>query len=783
MADIWSFKSGRTGVEFDSESGTFDIRHGETAIFSGATVGALVRRGKRISQAITPGPWQVERTGAEGLSVFRREDWGTAFFKVEPAGTEGLALRLGLLWESDDEPPGIDAMIPLEVPAGGIWSGRESAAPLKAYVHGWQCWTPTAALSGDRPGDHLLPLFLPKKLKAMVANPGTPVSSERGSFESEWFTAIADVQRGDSVVVGFAGVSEALSRISMRLGRRPTESRMEALWMRDGVPLKRGAALFTEPLVVLPGDLTSANLEEYAEVLARAHGGPPSPGHAPAGWCSWYRYKRDISEKTIAGNLERLATRFKGLGIGLVQIDDGYAPEVGDWLETTERFPGGMAPVARAIVQRGCMPGIWVAPFTVTRRSRIFKEKKHWLQRNARGRPVLAGVSPDWGGRFYGLDLTHPEVLDWLREVFSTLADYGYRFFKLDFMACGLLEGRRFDGSVTRASAARNALSVIRGAVGKDAYIMAAGGPVLLGTGILNAQRISGDVAGFWSKPYQRALRDRATPGVRNSLINTMTRAFMSGRLFEGDPDCLLARTAGSELTADEKRTLASAIAVLGGAFMVSDDTGMWGAGELELLSRCLPHGHGTARCPDLWRREVPMYLSSPRRDAAGEYFLVLAVNWARRAADVEAGLEEMGLPPGRWHACELWTGEYLGETTESVMIRGVGPHGCALLRLTPAEDRPRLIASSLNLSGGACEMKTLEARDGGLRIELEAPTGGKAEVTLAVPGGGEMSAAMMNEVGVEVGAVRVDRLSTSVYRLSFTMPEGGVRIALTPTD
>jgi alpha-galactosidase len=762
---------GLSRVEFDPASGTFDLHYGETVLLTGAAAGAFRRLKKGVVSMVTAGPWQAGGD-AGALEVFRLEDWGRVLLRFERSRDDVLVIRAGLVWESDDDPVPVESIVPLKVPPGGVWPGRRSVKDWRVYVHGWQCWTPTGALESRRPADYLLPLFLPKRLQAMVANPTTPVTSDRGAFESEWFSAIADTVIRDSFVVGFTGVSRALSRIAVHTGRKHSLSELEAVALFDGKRPVPGEPLWSEPLAVLPGDLSGRNLERYAEMVASEQG-VGEVRRAPAGWCSWYQYFSDISEKQLMLNADDLAGRFSFLDLPLVQIDDGYAPDVGDWLETTDGFPSGMEAVAARIAAKGRLPGIWVAPFTVTRGSKIFREKKEWVQSNRKGKPVLAGYSPDWGGRFYGLDLTHPEVLEWLEEVFSTLAGYGYRFFKLDFMGCGLLEGRRTDDTVTRAEAARGALEIIRKAVGKDAYVMAAGGPVMLGTGILDAQRVSGDVAPFWSKPYQHLIRDRATPGVRNSLVNTLTRAFMSGRLFEGDPDCLLVRTTDSELTLAEKRTLASAIAALGGSFMVSDDTARWGPEQLELLAVALPHAGGTPVCTDIWKREVPMYMRTGMSDAAGDYFLGLAINWSDSVATVGIDPGELDLPEGRWHTCEFWTGSYLGELTGVAAVEGVEPHGCALVRLTKAEDRPRLIGSSINLSQGASELVAFEPSEGGLALELKGPVGGPATVTLSLPGAGEAAASIAG------ARLEVERLSTSVYRVPFEMSRDGTRIVI----
>jgi alpha-galactosidase len=759
-----AIESGGTRLDFDLERGRYSVCIGDALVFAGAGTRVLIRRKKRVERYDRDGSWEEAGDPGGGLLRLRKsESWGSVLFEAKAGPGGSLVIRSGLQIDAGTDQPSVDAIIPLLVPNGGVWPAKQSTRCWRAYVHGWQCWTPTAALKGSRPGDYLLPLFLPGRLKPMLANPTTPVTSERGRFESEWFSALADTQASDSVLLGFTGVTKALSRVTVAIGRKPEYSEVEARSVMDGVGVPAGGQLWSEPLAIVPGDLSSGSFEAYAGMLAREQG-VGEVRRAPSGWCSWYQYFTGIDRGEVEANLRRLCDKYGPLGVELVQVDDGYSPAVGDWLDVNDKFTGGMASIARQISSKGKTPGIWVAPFTVTRSSRIFKEHKDWLQKDRKGRLVLAGVSPDWRGRYYGLDLTHPQVLDWIREVFTTLSGWGYRFFKLDFMACGVLEGVRKDPGATRAQAARRALEVIREAVGDEAYIMAAGGPILLGVGILDAHRLSGDVAPFWRAGYQTLLRDRATPGVRNSIMNTMARSFMSGRLFDGDPDCLMTRSSDTKLTAAERRTLASTIAVLGGSIMISDDLALWGEEELELAAKCFPHAHGLASTPDLWSKEVPELMMSRMTDPSGDYVLALAINWFEKRRDTSFTLEQLGLE-GRWHACEFWSGEYLGEVGSGVRVKGVEPHGCALIRLTGAVDEPRLIGSNINLSQGASELTSFRREAGSVSLTVRSPVECGAVLTLSLPGAGDAEATFSDG-----RTARLERLTTGVYRAAFDM-------------
>ncbi len=94
-------------------------------------------------------------------------------------------------------------------------------------------------------------------------------------------------------------------------------------------------------------------------------------------------------------NLEALAATRPQLGVDLMQIDDGYQRAVGDWLETNEKFPRGLAPLAAEIRAAGFTAGLWTAPFCVVAESRLFGEHADWLLRSG-GVPLRGLLHPKW---------------------------------------------------------------------------------------------------------------------------------------------------------------------------------------------------------------------------------------------------------------------------------------------------------------------------------------------------------------------------------------------------
>jgi len=147
----------------------------------------------------------------------------------------------------------------------------------------------------------------------------------------------------------------------------------------------------------------------------------------PGGFESWYNHYTDINEKMILEDLEGLRITDNLIKLHYIdrnrprvfQIDDGWEKAVGHWEIDTQRFPHGLKTISEAIEARGFIPGLWLAPFIVTRKSPVFTEHPEWVLRDEQGRLVVAGYNDRWDRQFYCLDLSLPavkEYLDWLMD-------------------------------------------------------------------------------------------------------------------------------------------------------------------------------------------------------------------------------------------------------------------------------------------------------------------------------------------------------------------------------
>jgi alpha-galactosidase len=222
------------------------------------------------------------------------------------------------------------------------------------------------------------------------------------------------------------------------------------------------------------------------------------------------------------------------LDIGVVRLDDAFQAGIGDWLGLSKGFTS-LDGLVKEVVDRDRIAGLWIAPMLVGGDSTLFAEHPDWLLRNPDGTPVLA--LHNWGQDCYALDGTHPGAQDYLTTVFSEWHGYGARYFMIDFMFAGAMEGIRYDSSVSAIEAYRQVLERIRAAIG-DSYLQACGAPMFPSIGLVDSMRVGPDVALGWAASGG----DLSRPGLRSAAVSTVGRAFTHGRFWLNDPDCFMVR-------------------------------------------------------------------------------------------------------------------------------------------------------------------------------------------------------------------------------------------------
>lgn len=282
------------------------------------------------------------------------------------------------------------------------------------------------------------------------------------------------------------------------------------------------------------------------------------------GYSSWYNRYENISMESILADLDGCKTIFEPGD--LFQIDDGWEPAVGDWIETDKKkFPRGLAPIVKQIHKAQYIAGLWLAPFVCCKDSALMKNHPDWLLQ-VNGEPWLCGNN--WGG-FYALDIDNPNVIDYLRQVFNlVLNEWGFDLVKLDFLYGAAPFGNERE---SRAGRMIRAMDFLRALCGNK-FILGCGVPLMPAFGRVDYCRIGCDISLDWDdKPYMRRFH-RERVSTKQAIENTLFRRQLCGRAFVNDPDVFFLREGNIDLTPDQKSLLARIDALMGDVFLTSDD-------------------------------------------------------------------------------------------------------------------------------------------------------------------------------------------------------------------
>lgn len=304
-------------------------------------------------------------------------------------------------------------------------------------------------------------------------------------------------------------------------------------------------------------------LERYAVLLGERLG---SRAHDPGPvWCSWYSYYTEITEPDMLEVLDGL----EGTPFEVVQIDDGWQREVGDW-EVNDDFPSGMAAMASTIADRGYRPGLWMAPFIALESSEVFRRHPDWFVGGA-DEPVVAGFN--WGEKYFGLDITNPEVQTHVRDMIGTAVGWGFSYLKLDFLFAAAIPGRRFDPSVAPEKSYRSAIEVVREAAGDTTYLLACGSPVVPSLGLFEGMRIGQDVASDWEPAPDVMPVHYSEPYTRFAVSNSHARLWLAS-VVAPDPDVVYFRSRSNNMNEAQMQLLADIASVCG--FVATSDPPHW---------------------------------------------------------------------------------------------------------------------------------------------------------------------------------------------------------------
>ena len=454
----------------------------------------------------------------------------------------------------------------------------------------------------------------------------------------------------------------------------------------------------------------------------------------PAVWCSWTSYYGDVSEAAVVTNTEWLAENLKPYGFQYVQVDDGYDRGLKEghyWVEHWDqgKFPHGPEWLASHIRSKGLHPGLWLVPNAY---AGAVDSHPQWYLRDKQG-----GIVQDYGTP--ALDSSNPEVLDFLKGLFTTLRGWGFDYFKFDgehalprYVPAVDLQ-KLHDRSTDPVVAYRNRLEVIRQVIGPETFVEGCpAGTPLNGISFFNSYFNGQDVYNNWNGMHALFSSINA-----NAFLNRMVVYVMPGEGMElGERLTVeqarqrrpaeVVETARSRedpmigfgVTTAEARTLVSLVALSGVVYPLAGVMPELPADRLGLLQRTLPtmpiqpmdlFSRGTDIDWDTFKhttsddyiQHYPEILDLKVKAASGTYDVVALPNW--RSAGVTKTIsfaDKLGLMPGaNCIAFDFWNQKLLGVFQDRISLDIEG-HDTRVILLHPFLRHPQLIGNSRHVSG-----------------------------------------------------------------------------------
>ena len=374
----------------------------------------------------------------------------------------------------------------------------------------------------------------------------------------------------------------------------------------------------------------------------------------PAGWCSWYCFGPRVTAQQVLDNLDFIARNAPELKY--IQIDDGYQPAMGDWLETGAAFGGDVRGVLKKIRERGFEPAIWVAPFVAEEGSSLFSAHPDWFVKDSAGKPLRADKVTFGGwrrGPWYALDGTHPEAQRHLEFVFRTMRrEWGVTYFKLDANFWGAIHGGRFhDPRATRIEAYRRGMRSVIGGAG-DGFILGCNHPIWASLGLIHGSRSSNDIKRTWER-------------VKSTARQNLARNWQNKQLWWNDPDAIVLM---GDLSPQEFQFHATAIYATGGMMLSGDDLTKISPERLTMLRKLVPpRGVAASFSDDYFRVGV---IENNGATA------ICVFNWDETPQTIAVRM------PRPANVLDFWTGQRLGRFKETYTLEHLPPHSSRLLVL-----------------------------------------------------------------------------------------------------
>ena len=411
-----------------------------------------------------------------------------------------------------------------------------------------------------------------------------------------------------------------------------------------------------------------------------------------SGWNSWDYYRWTVTEDDILKNAEFIsADPVLSKCIKRIIIDDGWEYCYGEW-EANPLFPHGLKYLAEKLTELGFEPGLWIAPTIIEPHCRIAQMNYNYLGMSEGGQPCLAYDCMKRVG--FVLDPTVPEAYDFIRKTFERLADYGFKYFKLDFLQATLQARRFHNPSVAPNEIIRLVVKAASEGINNRAKILGCNYTYASGNEFIDFIRVAADIHAVWKYIKLNAVSVGAHFFYNGTFgINDPDFALARGIETSDDPDLnrlqcclgyitpemqfdeLLGNYELASANYEEIRTLLSIIIASGGIINLSDNLLKLNAKGLDLVRRTVSAEHGRSGIPlNLFESEYP---SVWYQEVGGGKHRLLLINFDDETKNMAFDFHAAGFEFEE--ATDFWTDEKIS-LNNGIIGKRLLPHQSFLI-------------------------------------------------------------------------------------------------------
>lgn len=508
----------------------------------------------------------------------------------------------------------------------------------------------------------------------------------------------------ESFLVGPVGPADAHCRIYVK------DKNIKCVVEMDKVLVEDGETRRSEEMVLLQEEKTS-NIDMWTQWVAITHNARTNKNPI-YGWCSWYDRTTNIDEAHVMDVTKTIENNPNTFGKGIVQIDDGYQKMDGDWT-ANDKFPSGMANVAKRIREAGGIPGVWFAPLMINPEHPWLKANPEAIQSNAKGIQNFMNPNPFHPDGANWINPTHPKSKKFLANIIKDARDRGFGYIKIDFNGIGQ---RYIDPKLTRLQTFRELYTLYRESAGEEMYILSCLGQPTRGViGFVDAARVGPD----------------SHPAHFDHCLESVLRFQIYHRVWwNNDADVsylaekLESRRVGhTHQGVDMWKTWHNVVALTGGTAMVSepinkdDVKAKWRNYEI-----MRPSSRELSQLLTLGESPENTIFGFNAERTYGDFAVYNLYNVDKKKShSITLDFEKAGLPKDTKCAVyDFWENKVIGYATNSYTAKKLPKNASALLRFTPIKgEETKLLGSNLHLSCGATEIDNIFVSAKSIKIEL----------------------------------------------------------------